>query len=184
MGLKQIHRIEVPFRQWSVNAWLVEIEGAPILFDTGFGSSDVLNAISPVIPGAVCITHDHPDHVGGLSAFKGDAVRTISEVEAIQLRDFDLGGSRLRVADLSGHKSPAVGYVFELSGVQVLVAGDALFAGSMGGCHSRKSYRLAFETLNNAIRDLPDDCVVLPGHGPATTLGEEKIHNPFNKLFR
>ena len=181
LKLAGIRRIEVPFRQWSVNAWLVEKNGTQILFDTGFGERDVANAIQGEEPEAILITHGHDDHIGGNAALKSRGLRIISEVEAMKLGSLTFGGLKVRVVDLSGHKSPAVGYFIEGFSVPVFIPGDAVFAGSMGRCLSRSAYELAFDTLRDALQGVPDDCVILPGHGPATTLGQELVSNPFSK---
>ena len=59
----------------------------------------------------------------------------------------------------------------------LVIAGDAIFAGSMGG--GMVSYTEALETGRAGLMTLPDETVVCPGHGPLTTIGEEKRHNPF-----
>lgn len=178
-----ISRIELPFRQWMVNAWLVEKGGTRILFDTGFGERDVLGKVSTEGIEAVLITHDHPDHVGGNAALESQGLRIISEVEAGKSGKITFGDLEIRVVDLSGHKTPAVGYFIEGFSKSVLVAGDAIFAGSMGRCLSKSAYETAFDTLRGAFGGMPDDCVILPGHGPATTLAEEKRSNPFRAGF-
>jgi glyoxylase-like metal-dependent hydrolase (beta-lactamase superfamily II) len=61
----------------------------------------------------------------------------------------------------------------------VLVTGDALFAGSIGGCATPAIYQHALRQLREILAPLPDPTVLLPGHGPATTLGEERSANPF-----
>ena len=66
-----------------------------------------------------------------------------------------------------------------MSGLPRLLAivGDALFAGSMGG--GLVSYDDALRNNREQILSLPDDTILCPGHGPLTTVGEEKRHNPF-----
>jgi glyoxylase-like metal-dependent hydrolase (beta-lactamase superfamily II) len=58
-----------------------------------------------------------------------------------------------------------------------LVTGDLLFAGSVGGAYYCR--RRLTESLARLARDLPDQTVVAPGHGPLTTLANERAHNPF-----
>jgi glyoxylase-like metal-dependent hydrolase (beta-lactamase superfamily II) len=60
-----------------------------------------------------------------------------------------------------------------------LVTGDALFAGSIGGCATPAIYQQALRTLRAALAPLTDQTLLLPGHGPATTVGEERAGNPF-----
>jgi hydroxyacylglutathione hydrolase len=59
----------------------------------------------------------------------------------------------------------------------IAIVGDSLFAGSMGG--GNVSYRDALRTNLEKILTLPDQTIICPGHGPMTTVGEEKEHNPF-----
>ena len=64
----------------------------------------------------------------------------------------------------------------------VAVVGDALFSSSMGG--GMVSFPDALATNRKEIFTLPDETVVCPGHGPLTTIGEEKAHNPFYPEFK
>jgi glyoxylase-like metal-dependent hydrolase (beta-lactamase superfamily II) len=59
----------------------------------------------------------------------------------------------------------------------VAAVGDAVFAGSMGG--GGVSYPDALRTNREEIITLPDNTIIAPGHGPLTTVGEEKKNNPF-----
>ncbi len=102
LSLPGVRRIEVPYRQWTVNAWLIEKNGKRILLDTGYGANDVAEAISGVKPDVVLITHAHEDHVGGNAALLAKDLRIISEVEAMKpgilgvRRPEDPGGRSLR----------------------------------------------------------------------------------------
>lgn len=88
----------------------------------------------------------------------------------------DLAGVRLRVRHAPGHTEGSC--VFELD--EVMFSGDVLFAGSIGrtdlpgGDHERM-----VESLRRVILPADDDLIVLPGHGPQTTVGQEKASNPF-----
>jgi hydroxyacylglutathione hydrolase len=59
----------------------------------------------------------------------------------------------------------------------IAVVGDSIFAGSMGG--GNVSYKEAIKNNVEKILTLPDETIICPGHGPMTTVGEEKAHNPF-----
>ena len=56
-------------------------------------------------------------------------------------------------------------------------SGDSIFAGSMGRANS--SWSTLFESITQKLLTLPDETRLFPGHGPATTVREEKMHNPF-----
>jgi len=63
---------------------------------------------------------------------------------------------------------------------KTLVAGDTLFAGSIGRTDlPGGSYEKIMRSLHNQVLALPDDTQVVPGHGPVTTIGEERETNPF-----
>ena len=68
-------------------------------------------------------------------------------------------------------------YVIEGLKRPVAIVGDSLFAGSMGG--GSVSYEDALQNNLKKILTLPDETMLCPGHGPMTTVGEEKVHNPF-----
>jgi hydroxyacylglutathione hydrolase len=92
------------------------------------------------------------------------------------------GNLSLRTAHTPGHSSGGVVFV----GDGYVFTGDTLFAGSIGRSDlpdSSDEGTNAYETLIASIREklltLPDDTIVLPGHGPATTIGREKAGNPF-----
>lgn len=183
LDLPGIRRIVLPFRQWTVNAWEIEHDGVRLLFDAGFGERDILGKIETIGLDALLITHAHPDHIGGLDALAEKGVRVISEREALASGTLAFGALHLQAVDLSGHCTPAAGYFINGLGRQLFVPGDAIFAGSMGGCRSRESHDLASKTLRKALAAAEPGCILLPGHGPATTLVEESVSNPFQPRF-
>ena len=103
----------------------------------------------------------------------------------------EVGSIRFRVIDLRGHSPGGLGFVFEgeiemekgLRLARFVICGDALFAGSIG----RTDFPGGdMEGLLRNIRDkiftLPPDTLVLPGHGPVTTVEQEKSTNPFFRM--
>ena len=66
------------------------------------------------------------------------------------------------------------------AGVNELIVGDTLFAGSIGRTDlPRGDYKTLIASIRNVLFLFPDDTVVHPGHGPATTIGDERRTNPF-----
>jgi glyoxylase-like metal-dependent hydrolase (beta-lactamase superfamily II) len=59
----------------------------------------------------------------------------------------------------------------------VVVVGDSLFAGSMGGAPN--AYEQARKNNREKILSLPPETIICPGHGPMTTVANERVHNPF-----
>lgn len=89
-------------------------------------------------------------------------------------------GFELHVLEIPGHSIGHVVYVCKDHSPQIVFGGDVLFSGSVGRTDFPDGDA---ETLFAGIREklftLPDDTIVLPGHGPSTTIGHEKQHNPF-----
>ncbi len=187
LDMHSIERIDLPFGGERVNAWLVRAGGAVILFDVGFKTADLTKELTERcgrLPDRVFITHSHVDHVGALEHFlaAGIPVHSADLPGTIHMKPGETvmcGSLAIRGCDLSGHAMPSLGYDVDGLAEPVLVTGDALFAGSMGGCKSAAAYRHALERLRVVLGPLPDVTVLLPGHGPATTLGEERVANPF-----
>lgn len=92
----------------------------------------------------------------------------------------EYAGLRLEVREAPGHSPGHVVYVVHESDPPVVLGGDVLFAGGVGRTDFPGG---SFAQLEASIRaklwPLPDAAVVLPGHGPPTTVGEEKRSNPF-----
>ena len=91
---------------------------------------------------------------------------------------FHLGKLRVETRRTSGHA--VGGTTFVVTGLERALAfiGDALFSGSMGGA-PRRAWDEALNGLRQQILTLPEETILCPGHGPLTTVAEEKIHNPF-----
>ncbi len=76
-----------------------------------------------------------------------------------------------------GHSPGGTTFVVNGLAHPIAIVGDSLFAGSMGG--GGVSYPDAVKNNREKILTLPNDTIICPGHGPMTTVGEEKEHNPF-----
>ena len=120
----------------------------------------------------------------------------IATPETVQIRDFvkegdalRWGGFLARVLCTPGHTQGSISLVVEggdnserAPGRQerLLLAGDTLFQGSIGRTDlPGGSYPQIIRSIHNKLLTLPDDLVVIPGHGGFTTIGEEREHNPF-----
>ncbi len=178
-----VKRLSLPYRSWKVNAWLLEMDGVRLLFDTGWNSNDILDALDGIRPDAVFITHAHEDHVGGVGSVESMGIRVISENEALQAGHYDFGGIGIEVVDLSGHCVPTASYVISGFSKPLWVVGDAIFAGSMGGCKTTENFTMANRTLREGLMRMADETLILPGHGPLTSVADEKKSNPFSPYF-
>jgi glyoxylase-like metal-dependent hydrolase (beta-lactamase superfamily II) len=134
----------------------------------------------------ILLTHAHPDHVADLPSLREEtgadvftaAREPVPGAEPIdEGRKFRLGNLQIDVRLTWGHSPGGVTYVVTGLTRPIAIVGDSLFAGSMGG--GNVSYRDALQNNLEKILTLPDETIICPGHGPMTTVGEEKQHNPF-----
>lgn len=190
-GLKQYN---TPFHDMTVNSFLLWDASTKraVAFDTGTDCDDMLETLHAegLTLELILLTHSHGDHIYDLDRLKEktQAPAWIGEKEIVDgARGFGVGkvftAGNLKIETRStwGHSSGGITYVVSGLSKPVAVVGDALFAGSMGG--GGVSYEAALKTNREALFTLPDETVVCPGHGPLTTIGEQKIANPFFPEF-
>lgn len=177
----------------AVNCFLVwdEVTREAALFDTGWEAGPVVALIAEnqLQLRHVFITHGHHDHIAGLAeirqAFPKARVHTGSKDAPVEQRnrtnDFiHLGSLRITPRETPGHAADGVSYVIGTwpdDAPHVMVVGDAIFAGSMGRGNS--SWEIARQKVREQILSLPPETLICPGHGPLTTVAEEKERNPF-----
>jgi glyoxylase-like metal-dependent hydrolase (beta-lactamase superfamily II) len=93
---------------------------------------------------------------------------------------YSAAGIDLEVAHIPGHSSGHVVFIWRGARPIVVFGGDVLFAGSIGRTDFPDgSFEELAAGIHTKLFTLPDDTIVLPGHGPATTVGDEKRTNPF-----
>lgn len=102
------------------------------------------------------------------------------EIEADLTHDQILrtGSLSANVLHTPGHTEGSVCLYFPAE--KLLIAGDTLFARSIGRTDlPGGSFEKIMRSLHDSVLTLPDDTAVIPGHGPVTTIGEEREENPF-----
>jgi glyoxylase-like metal-dependent hydrolase (beta-lactamase superfamily II) len=187
-GLAQFN---TPFEDMTVNSYLVwnpRTKNA-CAFDTGAVAGPMLKYAKQhgLTIRLIFITHTHGDHIADLDRLREDtgAEVFVSELEPVpDAKQFKAGrtwddgaGLKIEARSTIGHSKGATTYYITGLAQPVAVVGDAVFASSMGG--GGVSYADALRTNRAEIFTLPDNTILCPGHGPLTTLAEEKRHNPF-----
>lgn len=132
----------------------------------------------------------HPDDAAGfskplrnLSLLQGRFYKSPpAEVLLEDGMELTIGTLRLRVLHTPGHTPGGIS-LFCAEGLAdrpVVFTGDALFAGGIGRCDfPGGDGRLLVRSIREKLLTLPPQTIVLPGHGPESTIGEEKDNNPF-----
>jgi glyoxylase-like metal-dependent hydrolase (beta-lactamase superfamily II) len=134
----------------------------------------------------IFITHIHTDHVFDLDRLieKTGAQAWVCEKESLAGADsfatgrtFYIGALTVETRLTSGHAAGGVTYFIRGLSKPVAVVGDSMFAGSIGG--GMVSYADALQNNREQVLTLPNPTIICPGHGPLTTVGEQKQANPF-----
>ncbi|MCF6312232.1 MAG: MBL fold metallo-hydrolase [Verrucomicrobiales bacterium] len=192
-GLRQYN---TPWHDMRVNAFLVWDPKTLIAaaFDTGTDASQILDTTNELGLNlqSIFITHTHGDHIADLPTLIHGASPAVSiyanrlecPAEASPFDEgthFAIGNLSLRTFTTSGHSIGGTTYFIEGLEQPVAIVGDAMFAGSMGG--GQISYAQALDNNRKKILTLPEPTLLCPGHGPISTIAEEKSHNPFFPEF-
>lgn len=165
-------------------------------------------ADNQLIPKKVLLTHAHIDHVAGLryvcetyklpvtmhadgQAFLGQAevygsamgfgTKDMNDLDTEYINDnatINFGNSVLKALYVPGHAAGSMAFVADSP--KVVFTGDVLFRQSIGRTDlPTGDYDVLMKMLNTKVLVLDNECEVLPGHGPNTTIGDEKNFNPF-----
>jgi glyoxylase-like metal-dependent hydrolase (beta-lactamase superfamily II) len=194
-GLAQVSTAWKDFRVNAFVAWNPVTRQA-VVFDTGTEPGPILAVVkeNKLRAELLLITHTHGDHVACFAELKEKLGKprayvsprgTLAGAEPIDAgATLSLGNLHIEVRRTSGHAACGLTYVMRGLAQPVAVVGDALFAASMGGARSTEAYAEALKTNREQIFTLSDDTVICPGHGPRSTVGQEKAHNSFFPEFK
>ncbi len=203
----EIETLEVsPFQ---VNCYLVwsKEDKIGVIIDPGDEDQLILERIEKnnFRPKAILLTHGHADHIAAVKPIKdklniplyigkGDEKMLESPSGNVSLmfgfqitcppadhilKDSDVisfGSLKFSIFATPGHSPGGICYFIENS----LFCGDTLFNGSIGRTDlPGGDYRQLIDSIDKNILSLPDEIICYPGHGPKTTVGNERKHNPF-----
>ena len=191
MEIKGFKQFNLPFGGMLVNAYLVwnEATKKAWIFDTGPDADPINDFIEMknLEIDAIFLTHTHHDHIACLDDLKQKTRNPpvfVHHLEGLVNCKTITEGFKHSCDSLSleavhthGHSIGGTTYLLERNGENIAVVGDAIFAGSMGG--GMISYKDALRTNREKIMTLPEDVILCPGHGPISSIKQEKENNPF-----
>jgi glyoxylase-like metal-dependent hydrolase (beta-lactamase superfamily II) len=183
---------------YGVKGYIVHDSGEAVLVDTAYNAEmmlEILEARRLRLVG-MCLTHGHADHAEGIHQIVSrwpvpiylgtEDVTLLHWKPSEQQRATPHAGRIIQVGRLAitclttpGHTPGGVCYRLEMPWGPVAFVGDTLFAGSIGRSNPPGLYATHLESVRRDVLTLPADCLLLPGHGPGTTVREELDHNPF-----
>jgi hydroxyacylglutathione hydrolase len=181
-----------PFEDMTVNSYLVWDARTRIAaaFDTGADCTAMLDTVEAekLELRYVFLTHTHEDHIADLArlASHGNSEVWASELEPATFAGaktfkenvhFHVGPLSIKTMTTSGHSRGQTTYYITGMSWPLAIVGDSVFAGSMGG--SATAFDEQWQNNKTKILSLPRDTVLACGHGPLSTVAQEKQHNPF-----
>lgn len=175
---------------WQTNCYLVvdPASGRGYLVDPGDEAEKILEWIADVELAGILLTHGHHDHVGALQAVRRRRDVPVwvhpRDARAFQLEAdnlleggdrIELGASWLEVVATPGHTPGSVTFrLWEEGESRRALVGDAVFPGGPGHTTSHDALITALDALARTVFTWPDETVLHPGHGAATTVGAER----------
>jgi glyoxylase-like metal-dependent hydrolase (beta-lactamase superfamily II) len=189
----ELRRIQTEQGGNVVNCYVIwdEVSRDAAVFDTGWTGAPVIALLEEnrLQLRHIFLTHTHEDHVAGLAAIREkfpkahlhSNSKNAPPQQRFRANDFiHLGSLRITNRDTPGHAEDGVTYVIGTwpeDAPHVAIVGDTIFSGYIGT--GFQSWDLAKQKIRDQIFTLPPDTLICAGHGPFTTIAEEKAHNPF-----
>lgn len=155
-----------------------------IIFDPGEYDDRIAEIVSELALKVryIFITHDHFDHTGGVTEVKqrfgGEVLSGEGRPRGRAVKDGDivqLGNFQGTVLATPGHTSDSVSLII----ADHVFVGDAVFAGAVGGTATRAQHEQEIEAIRDKIFTLGDHVKIHTGHGSCSTVGVERVFNPF-----
>ena len=193
-----IETIQGDINGYAVNGYIVHDSGEALLVDTAYNAPAMIAWLEShrVRLTGICLTHGHADHAEGiqqlLTRWQVPVYLGSDDVSLLHWKPSEdrltapndgraISVGRLSVHCLAtpGHTPGGICYRVDAESQPVCFVGDTLFAGSIGRSNPHTLYRTHLDSVRQRVLKLPHDCILLPGHGPASTVREELDHNPF-----
>ncbi len=182
---------------YGVNGYIVQDSGEALLVDTAYNVPAMIDWLEShrVRLIGICLTHGHADHAEGIQQLLARwPVPVYLGAEDVSLlrwkpleglvapedgRAISVGRLTVHCLGTPGHTPGGICYRVDCGSQPVCFVGDTLFAGSIGKSVPHNLFPTHLDSVRQRLLKLPHDCILLPGHGPASTVREELDHNPF-----
>jgi glyoxylase-like metal-dependent hydrolase (beta-lactamase superfamily II) len=183
---------------YEVKGYLLHNGGEAVLIDTGYNPKAMLELIARrgLRLKAICLTHGHADHSDGLKELLAawpvpvylgpgdhDLLNWTPPADVLRVPEeghhIDIGGLTVSCMTTPGHTPGGICYRVAQPERPLCFVGDTLFAGSIGRSNPANLYQTHLDSVRQRVLTLHPDTLLFPGHGPATTVREELVHNPF-----
>ena len=197
-SLPSIETIQGDINGYSVNGYIVHDSGTAVLVDTAYNAPAMIAWLEShrVTLTGICLTHGHADHAEGIQQLLARwPVPVYLGHDDINLlhwkpsqdhlltpqhgRIISVGRLAVHCLATPGHTMGGTCYRLDTETRPICFVGDTLFAGSIGKSLPHNLFQTHLSSVRQRLLTLPPDCILLPGHGPATTVREELAHNPF-----
>lgn len=152
------------------NCYILEKNNEIIIIDPADNFNEIKKAINNKKVVACLVTHFHLDHIGALEECLSYYNLNINKLESTNFK--------MEIIATPGHTNDSQTFYFVDE--KIMFVGDFIFKNGIGRTDLGGNTKDMIESLKN-ICSYPDDTKIYPGHGPTTTLGEEKIH--FSNYF-